>query len=326
RQSGDVVWKQSVDVPFRPAGGGEFHGSGPKSNATYSVGRLFTVSILGTLTAWDARQGQKLWQRNFDDEFGKGYPNWGASGSPIVVGSRVILHFGNDDAGALVALDVQSGEMLWRSGSAGASYSSPLFATIDGTPQIVQWNHLGLVGVDVETGRELWSYSFPHVGSDQNMPTPSIHRGVVLLGGENRGLHAIAPKKRPAGNWIVDAPWHNQNLALDMSSAVINDGFLYGMSHYDKGRLFCVDPKDGTIRWTGPPRTGQNVTFVAADGVIFALLDNGLLRVLQASPDAYNVVAEYRVADGRTWAAPTLLPDGLLIKDHQTLTRWAFSR
>ncbi len=324
RTSGKVLWRKSFPVPFKAAGGGEYHGNGPKSCPVYADGRLFTMSINGTLSAWDASSGKQLWQRSDGGTFGKSHPNWGASTSPIVDGSNVIVHFGTDDAGVLLALDVATGKEVWKQGKDGASYSSPLLAEINGVQQVVEWNHRALAGVESRSGKPLWEFPFPHVGSDQNMPTPAIHNGRVLLGGENRGIHSIRPELKN-GEWTVTDEWHQKELALDMSSAVINDGLLYGFSHYDKGRLFCLDPKTGDVLWTGPPRTGRNVMFLAVPGYIVALIDSGELRIVRASPRKYQQVASYRVADGHTWAPPVLLSDGVLIKDRERLTLWSLS-
>jgi outer membrane protein assembly factor BamB len=322
RTSGKVLWRKNFPVPFKAAGGGEYHGNGPKSCPVYADGRLFTMSINGSLSAWDATTGKRLWQRDYDSEFGKSHPNWGASTSPIVDGSNVIVHFGTDEAGVLVALNVTTGEEVWKQGEDGASYSSPLLAEIDGVRQLVEWNHRALVGVESRTGKALWEFPFPHIGSDQNMPTPTIHNGRVLLGGENRGIHSIRPELKD-GRWTVTDEWHQKELALDMSSAVINDGLLYGFSHYDKGRLFCLDPKTGDVLWTGPPRTGRNVMLLSVPGCVVALIDTGELRILKSSQQKYEQAASYRVADGHTWAPSVLLNDGLLIKGDRHLTFWA---
>ena len=125
------------------------------------------------------------------------------------------------------------------------------------------------------------------------------------------------------GEWTVTDEWHQKKLALDMSSAVMNDGLLYGFSHYDKGRLFCLDPKTGDVVWTGPPRTGRNVMFLAIPGYIVALIDSGELRIVRASPQAYEQAGSYRVAEGHTWAPPVLLSDGVLVKDRERLTLWS---
>jgi outer membrane protein assembly factor BamB len=322
--SGETHWRRSYAVPFKPAGGGEYHGNGPKSSPVLADGRLFTMSITGMLSAWDAALGELLWQRNYDSRFGSSHPHWGASTSPIVDDNRVIAHFGTDERGALVALDVTSGEEIWSHGNDGASYSSPLLVEIEGVRQVVEWNHRVLVGVESTSGRFLWEYPFPHVGSDQNMPTPTFHRGHVLFGGENRGIHSIEPVL-DQGKWRVKERWDQENVALDMSSAVINGDLLFGFSHYDAGRLFCLDPESGQIRWEGPPRTGQNVMFLSMPGHVAALINDGDLQIIKAGADSFNKVASYRVAEGHTWAPPVLLPEGVLIKDHEQLTLWTFA-
>ena len=322
RSNGEVVWRKSWPVPFKTAGGGEYHGNGPKSCPVYANGRLFTMSINGTLVAWDTKSGERLWQHNCDTEFGKSHPNWGASTSPIVDGNHVIVHFGTDEVGALVAFNVETGKEVWRHGQDGASYSSPVVAELAGVRQIIEWNHRALVSVDSQTGKFLWEFPFPHIGSDQNMPTPTIHNGRIILGGENRGIHSILPGLED-GKWRVTDEWHQKKVALDMSSAVINGEFLYGFSHYDSGRLFCLDPKTGDVLWTGPPRTGQNVMLLSSPGHIAALINNGELRILHAAPDEYRAIASYRVAENHTWAPPVLLNGGLLIKDQQHLTMWS---
>jgi outer membrane protein assembly factor BamB len=323
-KNGDVKWRKSLAVPFKIAGGADYHGKGPKSSPVMADGRVFTMSITGRLSAWSAESGELLWQRDYDSQFGKSHPNWGASTSPITDGDRVIVHFGTDEEGALVALDTASGDEVWTHGKDGASYSSPLLVEIQGVRQIVEWNHRALVGVESKSGRFLWEYPFPHIGTDQNMPTPTFHDGQILLGGENRGVHSIRPTLKDE-KWDVEDEWHQKSVALDMSSAVMNGEFLFGFSHYDRGRLFCLDPGTGGVRWEGAPRTGQNVMFLSMPGYVAALIDNGDLQIIRATADRFDKVASYRVADGRTWAPPVLLPDGILVKDHETLTLWSLA-
>lgn len=323
-KTGNVQWRQSYRAPFKVGGGAERHGKGPKACPTIADGRLFTFSISGDLSSWDADTGALLWRRNYDSRFDKSHPYWGASTSPLVDGNRVFVHFGTDEVGTLVALDVETGEEVWSQGKDGPSYSSPLVVDICGVRQIVEWNHRALVGVEIESGRWLWEYPFPHVGVDQNMPTPTYHKRHVLLGGENRGLYSLEPQ-RNGDVWNVKARWHQEEVALDMSSAVVNDDLLFGFSHYDKGRLFCLDIETGEVLWQGPGRTGDNVTFLSVPGFVLALIDNGELRVMEANGDGYNLVASYRVADSPTWAPPVLLKDRILIKDEQSLTLWSFN-
>ena len=322
-ESGKTKWRHSHPMPFKMGGGGEWHGKGPKSSPALADGRLFTMSISGVLSAFDAGSGAMLWRRDYGAKFDANTPYWGASTSPLVDGERVIVHFGNDEKGVLVALDAESGTEVWTQGNAGASYSSPLVAEIDGVRQIIEWNHDALVGVESATGNLLWEYPFPHVGNNQNMPTPAFHKGIVFVGGENRGMHAIEPQLN-GETWSAKQIWEKDEVALDMSSAIVNGDLLYGFSHYGKGRLFCMRVDSGEILWQSPGRVGSNVMFLSIPDHVVALIDNGELQVIKATGEGYAKAASYRVSDQPTWAPPVLLSDGVLVKDRDTLIRYSF--
>lgn len=320
--TGETIWHERYAAPFKIGGGGERHGKGPKSCPALADGRVFTLSISGLLSAWDAETGERLWHTDFGDRFEQTHPYWGASTSPLIDQGRVIVHFGGDEQGALIALDADSGEVVWSQGSDGASYASPILVEIDGVRQIVELNMRAIVGVESESGEALWEYPYPQVETDQNMVTPAFHDGLVLQGGENRGILALEPRLTNDG-WSVEPRWHQEQVALDMSTAVINDGLLFGFSHYGFGRLFCLNPENGDVLWEGPRRTGENVTFLSVPGHVLALADNGTLQVIAADQAGYERVAMLHVAEGQTWAPPVLLESGLLVKDLDTLARWS---
>ena len=323
--SGRVEWRQSYAVPFKMGSGGERHGKGPKSSPALADGRLFTMSITGVLSAWDADSGELLWRRDYSSRFEGGHPNWGAATSPLVDGNRVVVHFGTDDRGALIALDTESGDEIWIHGDDGPSYASPILVEIEGTSQIVELTMKGLAGVESESGRLLWEYAYPQVGTNQNMITPAYSGGLLLVGGENRGIRAIEPR-RDGSAWTVHDRWYQEEVALNMSSAVVNGDLLYGFSHYDQGRLFALDIKTGNVLWQGPARTGENVALLAMPDHVVALLDGGELKVIAARGDRLRTVASYRVAESDTWTHPVLLAKGILVKDKQTLTLWSLAR
>ena len=320
-QTGKVLWRQTETTPFEMGGGGERHGKGPKSCPVFADGRFFTMSIVGTLIARTADTGKVIWKRDYRSVFPKSHPYWGFSASPIVVDELIIVHFGNDDAGTLVALDTSTGQEVWTQGTDGTSYSSPLLGNFAGTRQIIDWNHNTLSGVDLRSGKLLWTQPFPHESHNQNMPTPTIHEGRILLGAENRGIHCFEPV-RENDRWRVKVRWQQPEVALDMSTAVMNDGLLYGFSHYNSGQLFCLDPDTGDIVWRSRGRSGQNVTFLSMPDHLVALMNDGELKIFSAAGKDTKQVASYRVSGKPTWAPPVVLGDGFLIKDQNTLARW----
>ncbi len=322
-QTGKVRWRKGTPTPFKMGGGGERHGKGPKASPVLADGRVFTLGITGVLSAWDTVTGTLLWRADYGARYKMRQPYWGAATSPIVDGDRVIAHLGTEGDGHLVALQVETGKEAWSLKTAGPCYSSPLLLDIHGIRQVIDWNHEVLAGVESASGRLLWSYPFPHKGHDQNMPTPAYHEGRILLGGENRGVHSLLPQLHN-GTWTVKKEWSQEQVALDMSTAVINGDGLYGFSHYGKGRLFCLDPGTGKLLWQGPARTGQNVMFLSIPGHVLALTNHGEVQVIAADRDKSRKVASYTVAADATWAPPVLLADGLLVKDKEMLTRWRF--
>ena len=323
-ETGKTIWSQSAPTPFKIGGGGESHGKGPKSNAVISDGRIFTLSINGVVRGWDTQTGKRLWERDYRSRFKVNQPYWGVSTSPVVDGNQLIVHLGNVERGALVALDVATGREVWSQGNHGPCYSSPQVVTIHGKRQILEWNHNTLAGVESQTGRLLWEHPLPHLGNNQNMPTPTLHNDLILVGGENRGTRCIKVTLTK-GKWETKEVWHERSLPLDMSSAVMHGDHLYGFTHFGRGKLFCLNAKTGKIQWQSPARTGNNATFLTTDDHVITLIDDGELRILSTAANDYEVIAKYQVAESPTWAAPVLLQQGLLIKAHDTLTFWTFN-
>ena len=320
-ETGEAIWKASTKVDFRSGSGGERHGPGPKSTPTLADGRIFTLSITGTLTAWSAEEGELLWQRDFKERLDEGHPYWGVSMSPLVEDDRLYAHVGSCEKGALFCLDPETGKDIWVQIAHTNCYSSPVVAEVEGVRQLVGFNHDGLCGVDLKTGQVLWIYSYPHEGRSQNTPTPVYHDGLFILGAEDRGMFAVRVSQGKDG-WKAEEAWAHREASLDMSSPVVSEGVVYGFSHFKSGQLFGMDPGSGTILWRGEPRSGENASLVAVPGYVLSLTDRGSLQVLRCGGEHGEVVRAYSVGEKGTWTAPSLVEDSIFIKDGDELSRW----
>ncbi len=321
-RTGQTLWRKHYPVAFTPGGGGTFHGKGPKSSPVLSGDRLITLSITGILSAWDTQSGDLLWREDFRDRFSKNQPYWGVSTSPLAEGDLVIVQAGNDEAGALIALHAADGKERWRHGNEPTSYSSPIAVEIDGVRQIIQFADPGLAGIDSKTGKKLWSYAFPQRRNVQNTATPNFYKGRLIIGGEDRGMRCVEPKK-VGETWQAKEIWSQDEVSLDMSTTVVNEDAVYGFSHRKRGQFFCLNPDTGKVWWKGDGRAGKNVAFLAVPQHVLAMVDDGELQVLKASKEGYEKLRSYEMADSPTWSPPVLLKDKLLIKDVKTLTLWS---
>ena len=92
---------------------------------------------------------------------------------------------------------------------------------------------------------------------------------------------------------------------------ILHDNHLYGV-RWD-GKFTCLT-LDGKVVWTSgsAPRFGLG-SFIVADGLIFAMNDAGLLRLLEATPQKYTPLAQAQVLQGRDSWAPLALAGGRLI-------------
>ncbi len=321
--SGRTVWREGIPIEFEPGRGGERHGRGPKSTPTLADGRIFTMSISGTLAAWNAKDGELLWKRDFRDRFDKTHPYWGTATSPVVEGGRVYVHAGSCEEGALFCLDPATGAEVWVQDQHANCYSSPLVEEVGGVRQLVEFNHHGLCGVDLESGEILWESVYPHRGNNQNVPTPVLHDGLFVVGGEDRGVFAVRVE-RTEDEWRAERVWRHRDVSLEMSSPVVSDGVVYGFSHFKMGQLFGLDPESGEVLWRGEPRAGDNAQFLAVPGHVMALTDRGELHVMRSSREACEIVKTYELGTRGTWTAPALVDDGLLVKDGRELSLWRF--
>ncbi len=106
--------------------------------------RIYAASIKGTVTAYDRREGDEIWDTNIKETIT----------SAVGAGSGVVL-VGTIN-GDLVALSQLDGEEQWRTNltsemlaAAQASGSVVVAQTIDGK----------VMGVDLNTGKRLWGYT-----------------------------------------------------------------------------------------------------------------------------------------------------------------------
>jgi outer membrane protein assembly factor BamB len=316
-QTGKTLWSQRYDAAYTMNPAATSHGKGPKSTPVLHGGRLYTLGITGVLSAFDASTGTLAWRRSFEKEFPVTAPDFGTAMSPIVDGALVIAHVGGTGKGALRAFDLATGQTKWSWSDDGPGYASPVILTAGGVRQLVTQTERHIVGVDLGTGKTLWSMPFATEYA-QNAVTPLVYKDMVILSGLSKSTFAVRPVKRDAA-WATETVWDNPAVPMYMSSPVSIGDWIFGFSHRNRGQLFALDARTGKTLWTSPPRQGENAAIVTAGDLLLILTDDAQLAIAKASGSGWTTIARLEVASSPTWAHPVFLGDRILIKDQQTL-------
>ena len=304
-RNGRELWAYGWEALFDETLGGP----GPRATPTIDGGEVFALGATGRLVCLDGKDGSPKWEVETLAE-NRNVP-WGMSGSPLVVGSLVVVNPGAqvpEAAGrALVAYDRRSGKEVWRSGRTRAGYSSPVLATLGGKPQILLFDGEGLGGYDPADGRELWR--FPWVtqeGINVAQPVVLPANEVLIASGYNVGA-ALLRISESEGKWRASQVWHTKPnvMRAKFASPVAYNGYLYGLND---GILECLDLKTGRVKWKDDRRAGKGEAYahgqlLLTNGLIVVLTQFGELVLVEATPDEFRELGRFQALTKgkKTW-------------------------
>ena len=316
--SGKTVWQQSYPAPFEMNPATKAHGPGPKSTPVYFNGRLYSIGMTGVVTAWDAANGTRAWQK---PGTGVAMEYTSHAFSPLVDGGGVIFHVGGKDQGALTAFDLATGDVRWSWAGDGPGYASPVVADLGGTRQIIVPTQARLVSVDAATGALLWERPLVHQFTS-NAITPIVYGQTVIVAGTGP-LMAIAVRRGTP--WTTEQVWENTELPLRFTTAVLAGDTLVGMSGRNSGQYYAMDARTGKALWTSEGRQAQHASIARSGDLFVSLESDGELVVVRNSATAFDPVRRYKVADTETWAPPALSGNRIFVKDVTSLTLWTLN-
>ncbi len=314
--TGETLWRSAYPASFEMIAATRRHGPGPKATPAYADGRLFTLGISGIVTAFDAENGDQLWQRSADSV----EPLYHTGQSPIVDGGQMILHVGGHDSGALTSFDVETGDEVWRWDGDGPAYGSPIVVEVEGSRQVITFTQENFVGVSADTGALLWSRPYT-TQSTTTSQTPRLYQGDVIESGRGNGITRFRVV-REGNAWTTEDVWHNDEVSMHMSNGVVVDGVLFGLSHLNSGQYFGLDLDSGTLLWTSDPRQADHASILNVGTTILSMEEDGELLIVPHSRTGFAPVQRYELADSATWTLPALSGNRVFVKDLESLTLW----
>jgi outer membrane protein assembly factor BamB len=182
------------------------HEGGPSGTPAVTDKYVFTISKEADFHCLDANTGAKVWYKDLTQEVGAKIPTWSFSGSPLLLGDKVVI-----DVGRIVAMDQATGEIVWKTKDYGAAYSSPVEFQYDGKSCLAVLPEIGLVILDAASGDQIAFHSW-ETKYGVNSTTPVVEGNKVFLStGYNRGCSLVelkaATRLKPFGNRKHEQPF-----------------------------------------------------------------------------------------------------------------------
>lgn len=287
------------------------YGNGTRGTPTVDGERLYAIGPAGNMVCLNAATGRVLWSKDLVRDFKSGVPEWGFAESPLVLDNRVLVQAGGRDA-TVVALDTMTGAMLWRTEEDdAAAYSSGVLATIGSMTQAVFFTEVRALGVDVRSGKMLWSYDRANNGT-ANIATPVVSGNRIFVSSDY-GTGAALLELSSAGAKEV---YFTREMRNHHSSSVLAGEHLYGFS----GRILtALRFADGRVAWQH--RSVGKGSVIYADQRLYLYSEDGVVGLADANPAQYTERGRFsiRTGDSPTWSHPIIAGGRLIIRDQDAI-------
>jgi outer membrane protein assembly factor BamB len=221
-------------------------------------------------------------------------PTWHFSSSGLIAGDKLLFDVGT----AGLALDKNTGELLWQNGKGKCGYATPVPFDLDGQPHAAIFGEVSLFAVRVSDGRIAWEFPWK-TKHEVNAPDPIVYSDrMFITTGYNRGCALLEFDASEA-----EKVWESRVMAMQINCPVMWGSYIYG---FDENELKCINREDGKEQW-GDRSLGKGSLMMSADGRMILMSDDGELVIANADPQKFDVLARAQILPrGRCWTAPVL--------------------
>ncbi|MDR2916557.1 MAG: PQQ-binding-like beta-propeller repeat protein [Tannerella sp.] len=302
----------------KKAYGTEWHENynGSRGTVTVNNGKIYLISGMGGLYCFDENSLDILWQKNVKKDFNSENIKWGINESPLIVGEKIIFTPGGKEHN-VVALNKNDGKLIWSCSGEGdlSAYCSPLYVGNQQVPQIVTMTADHIIGVDIATGKKLWSY--------ENKNRHSVHANTpvyadnMLLCTSGYGKGSVMLRLKDGGR-SIEKVWESIELDSRIGAMVKIGDYAYGSG--DANRYwFCVNWQTG--EQTYKDNSLPIGVVIADDGMLYCYSDRGDMALVKATPEKFDLISRFKITMGteQHWAHPVIYNGVLYVRHGNTL-------
>lgn len=315
---------------------------GPHTTPVLSRNQVLTVNNDALVRSFDIETGRERWKVDLKQTCGTTLPQSGYASSPLIWQNLLIVptlgipqpseteRFAPNLANSVktvvpgaVALDLLTGDEVWRTDTFRSSHSSPVLIEVNDQPVIVFHGMFELLGIDPRQGNVLFRQLLRKSAADNVSFTPiwdpSRQQILISHGYCNFGTQAIR-LQNTEGGWSTNVAWTNRRMRLVHTNAVMFDEVLLGAS---ESITAGIDVRDGTTLFR--QRGFGEGNFLAVGSEVLLISESGELIAGKPGRDGIELLWRMRVfKDQPAWTVPTLVGDRLLLRNVSQLKQLRF--
>ena len=323
-QTGEEIWRENIGDKYS-----NNWGDGPRSTPTVDGDQIYALAAGGELVCLNKSDGKKVWSVNMSDLGGKA-PKWGYAESPLIDGDKVICTPGGDQC-TMMALNKKTGAEIWKSAPvtkkledgtstqpSSAHYSSVMPVNLNNRRQYVQLTVQAAIGVDADTGEQLWQSDWP--GRTAVIPSPIVEEDkVYVTSGYGVGSKLIQIGDDNSASEL----WYSKAIQNHHGGVIKIGDYFYGSS---AKAWVCQNEADGEAVWSD--RKIKKGAVVHADGMFYHVEENsGRVLLIKASPESHSIVSSFKMSPqterrkpkGKIWVHPVVANGKLYVRDQEII-------
>jgi len=289
-QTGKVIWKYTYACKK-----GKYKGS--LATPLLDQNKLYVINHLGSLLCLDAKSGKLLWETDLLKETRNDLENWPIPSSPIMVKNLIILNMGSSG----VAVDKESGKIVWKSKGKSGSIAPILFGS-KGYLAIYNGKQFNII--KPQTG-EIVKYYEWKLKSRINAMLPLVIEDKLFLSSSYED-HCVLVDFSPKKPTVV---WENREIKEYFNSCILYNGYIYGISGQAKreSSFRCFSLNDGSATWTEKTLFGS--LFVIKN-ILVQFDEKGTLHFIQLNSDQFKEFYTFKTGLKKfCWAKPVCRED-----------------
>lgn len=257
------------------------------------TGKLYMIGGNGHVHCLLTATGGLVWEKRLDKEYEINALS--CRPSPLLEGDLLIVLTGAKPNACVIALDKNSGQLVWSALEDSVSNSSPILITAGRKRQLIVWTGESVTSLLPTTGEVIWRERL-ETNTNYSTATPVCEKNALLISGFMMELSPDAPQATPI--WPKSRALARRILS-NTSTPLLHGNYVY--SAKSGGELVCLDSHTGEQVWVTEKVTelkpGASIHLTPNGDAVWLFTDEGNLIRARLTPNGYEELSRAQLLE-----------------------------